>query len=229
MTLHCAPWENPYIFSKLYLHGLKSYQVSLKRGSKKKSNTKTTFGFVSKAWNKQTNEQTNKIAQDIEAVIQRSCFCQLTTCLLCAEARARPSSVQLRVTFISSTSSLRIFSFWTSCWLLQREREREMGERRCTRVTLQRVGGLGSGEVEAPSYTLAWLRSSSFSSASFWLLSSIPSTTSFSLRTSSCSFWLLIWRSATQYTNSDVSLRGREHKNTRGRVLTVQFFKSNFI
>lgn len=57
------------------------------------------------------------------------------------------------------------------------------------------------------SYTLAWLRSSSFSSASFWLLSSIPSTTCFSFLTSSCSFWLLIWRSATQYTNSDVSLR----------------------
>lgn len=46
------------------------------------------------------------------------CFCWLTICLLCAEARARPSSVELRVTFISSTSSFRIFSFWASCWVL---------------------------------------------------------------------------------------------------------------
>lgn len=67
---------------------------------------------------------------------------------------------------------------------------------------------LGAEEDEGLAYTLAWLRSSSFSSASFWLLSSIPSTTCFSLRTSSWSFWLLIWRSATQYTNSDVSLGG---------------------
>lgn len=114
----------------------------------------------------------------------------------------------------------------------ERKREKQMVERRFTRVKLQRVGGLGAGEfgvVEALAYTLVWLRSSSFSSVSFWLLSSIPSTTSFSLRTSSCSFWLLIWRSATQYTNSDVSLGGEgdagEHKNTRGRVLTVQFFR----
>lgn len=56
-------------------------------------------------------------------------------------------------------------------------------------------------------YILAWVRSSSFSSASFWLLSSIPSTTCFSFRTSSWSFWLPIWRSATQYTSSDVSLK----------------------
>lgn len=66
------------------------------------------------------------------------------------------------------------------------------------------VGGGEGGRT----YTLAWLRSSSFSSASFWLLSSITSTTCFSLRTSSWSFWLLIWRSVTQYTNSDVSLEG---------------------
>lgn len=44
----------------------------------------------------------------------------LTTCLLCAEARALPSSVQLRVAFISSTSSFNIFSFCASCWLLSK-------------------------------------------------------------------------------------------------------------
>lgn len=64
------------------------------------------------------------------------------------------------------------------------------------------------------SYALAWLRSSSFSSASFWLLSSMLSTTCFIFFTSSWSFWLLIWRSATQFTSSDVSLRRKTHKHT---------------
>lgn len=49
----------------------------------------------------------------------------LTTCLLCAEARARPSSVQLRAAFISSTSSFSIFSFWASCWWLHRKSNRD--------------------------------------------------------------------------------------------------------
>lgn len=80
----------------------------------------TTFGFV--AWRLGKNKQPKKQQQHIAEAMRSSCSCQLTTCLLCAEARARPSSVQLRVTFISSTSSLRIFSFWASCWLLRRER-----------------------------------------------------------------------------------------------------------
>lgn len=73
------------------------------------------------------------------------CAFWLTTCLLCAEARALPSSVQLRVAFISSTSSFSIFSFWASCWLLWQKHENgreasvkraQTPRRRQTRLTL---------------------------------------------------------------------------------------------
>lgn len=66
------------------------------------------------------------------------------------------------------------------------------------------------------SHIRAWFRSSSFSSASFWLVSSILSTTCFSFFTSSWSFWLFIWRSVTQYTSSDVSLG--KHTRIQSRI-----------
>lgn len=122
----------------------------------------------------------------------------LTTCLPCAEARARPSSVQLKVAFISSTSSFSIFSFWISCWFLRKREQRQS-------MSVYSVSSTVCTEA-CSSYIRAWFRSSSFSSASFWLVSSILSTTCFSFFTSSWSFWLFIWRSVTQYTSSDVSL-----------------------
>lgn len=96
------------------------------------------------AWKKTNNQK--KQQQHIAAAMRSSCLCQLTTCLLCAEARARPSSVQLRVTFISSTSSLRIFSFWASCWLLRRERRADKWTHRRGAVRRAEVGcGRGWG------------------------------------------------------------------------------------
>lgn len=136
-----------------------------------------------------------------------SCAFWLTTCLLCAEARALPSSVQLRVAFISSTSSFSIFSFWASCWLLW-EPPKQTWDVGCGK------GGANPAPQPNPSHTLALCRSSSFSSASFWLLSSMPSNTCFIFFTSSWSFWLLIWRSATQWTNSDVSLMEQERNQS---------------
>lgn len=79
------------------------------------------------------------------------------------------------------------------------------------------------------SYTVARWRSSSFSSDSFWLLSSMLSITCFSFFTSSWSLWLLIWRSATQLTSSDISLKPTENVQpsfTRGQTQDVTFTTS---
>lgn len=51
----------------------------------------------------------------------------LTVCFLWAEARARLSSEEVRLSFISSTSSLSIFSFCNNCCPLQDE-DREWRE-----------------------------------------------------------------------------------------------------
>lgn len=113
---------------------------------RKKTNSEGQRGFL--LWNDTDVTVIPHMPVGIKAEFRNlSCAFWLTTCLLCAEARALPSSVQLRAAFISSTSSFSIFSFWASCWLLRDNREsgREPSARCCgeTRAAAKPVSHSG--------------------------------------------------------------------------------------